>query len=339
MIRRIVILVVVVLTALGAYAGENRDRDVVLTSDGVLYSVETAYDAGAGYGRSNWHLTMTVQNGEARTTTPVPGSLTGGAHSSPALGYDADSKTLFLFWQESLNGGLSSRLLFSSYQNGTWSEATALDSIDWNLRRNLRIAVTRSIESTDREGRRGSTPQVVVHAVWWEESGYGEWARYAMLGIDGGLVTSKDLRYLGEFAGPKIDQTRASNTTAADEVLRHPAISASPTRDSVDVIFGNTQTSAMHRLRLKPVLDGRLRIPIGVRETNLRHASLSVGANSRAAAVVHENDLALYTISKKSVDFVVYRDGAWSSQRSIALGDDVTAETAVEALRRLVSEQ
>ena len=338
MIKRLVVLAAVVLTALGAFAGD-RDRDVLLSGDGVLYSVETAHDATAGYGQANWYLNMTVQAGETRTTSKVPVSLTGGAHSSPALGYDPESKTLFLFWQESLNGGLSSRLLFSSYQNDKWSEATALDSVDWNLRRNLRVAVTRSIESIDREGRRVSAPQVVVHAVWWEESGYGEWARYAMLGIDGGVVTSKDIRYLTEFAGNKIDQSRAVTTTSADEVLRHPAIAASATRDSVDVIFGSTQTSTMHRLRLKPVLDGRLRIPIGVRETNLRGATLHVANNDRAAAVVHENDIALYTVKKKTVDFVIYRDGVWSNQRSIALSDDVSAETAVAALRRLVSEQ
>jgi len=339
MIRKTLILVAVLLNALVANAAENRDRDVLLTSDGILYSVETARDAEAGYGRSNWYLSMTVQNGETRSTATVPGSVTGGAHGSPALAYDTDSKTLFLFWQESLNGGLTSRLLFSSYHNDSWSEPTALDSVDWTLRRNLRIAVTRSIEFTDREGRRGITPQVVVHAVWWEESGYGEFARYAMLGIDGGLVTSKDIRYLSEFSGMKVDPSRTVTTTSADEVLRHPAITASATRDSVDVIFGNTQSSSMHRLRLKPVLDGRLRIPIGVRETNMRSASLSVASNARAAAVVHENDLALYTISKKSVDFVIYRSGSWSSQRSIALSDDVSAETAVEALRKLVSEQ
>lgn len=338
MMRRLLVTLAVVLACSGALAAENRDRDILLTPDGILYSVETTYDGHTPYGRSAWYLTFTVSNGEERETATVPGSLFGGAHSNPALGYDADSRTLFLFWQESLNGGLSSRLLFSSYHDGHWGTTQALDSVDWNLRRNLRIAVTRVAEGIDALGRRVPVPMLFVHAVWWEETGYGEWARYALLGIENGIVTSKDIRYAGEFAGMKFDQSQQLKTPTADEIMRHPVIQATPTRDSVDIVFGDAQANTLRRTRIKPVLDGRLRIPIGVRDSNLRHADLNVASNSRASAVMNENEITYFVVTKKSVDYIVYRDGQWSAQRSIVLTDDLSADAAVSALRRLVEQ-
>lgn len=326
------------LISAGALAGEMRERDLVLTPEGVLYRVQTAYNPAAEYGRSSRYLTMTVQHGDGVATAAVPGSLVGGAHSNPALGYDPDSQTLFLFWQESLNGGLSSRLLFASYQMGRWSEPQALDSVDWNLRRNLRIAVTRVAETVEKDGRRLPVSQLIVHAVWWEETGAGEGARYAMLGIDNGIVTSTDIRNLGEFAGlgAGASQSYAKNS---DEVLRYPVVSATPGRDSVDVIFGDAKSNSLRRIRIKPVIDGRVRIPIGVRDTNLRGVDLNVASNGGASAVMSEEDVALYTVLRNSVQYVIFRDGAWTKQRSIALNDEVSAETAIDALRRMMAEQ
>jgi hypothetical protein len=325
--------------AVSASASELRERDVLLTSDGIVYTVDAVHDDKVAEGRSPYYLTMTVQRGAERETAVVPASLVGGAHSNPALAYDADSQTLFLFWQETLHRGLSSRLLFASLHDGVWSEVEALDSVTWKLRRNLRIAVTRSIEAAGENGQRSTVPQVVVHAVWWEETGYGEWARYAMLGIDNGLVTSRDFRYLVEFTGASIDRTEPLVNATPNEVLRHPAVSANSGRDSVEVIFGDATENTMHRLRIRPVLDGRVRIPIGVRGPNMRHAGLSMTSDQRVSAVVDGDAVALYTHDEKSLDYVVYRNGEWSKQRSVALSNDLNAATAIDALRRMVAVQ
>ncbi|HUP49882.1 MAG TPA: hypothetical protein VNA04_13935 [Thermoanaerobaculia bacterium] len=336
--KRILLLLAVLMVTVAATAAEVRERDVLLTGEGILYTVDSVYDEAVPEGRSPYYLIMTVQDGEDRTAAPVPASLLGGAHSSPALAWDADSDTLFLFWQETLFRGLSSRLLFASLQNGVWSDVTALDSVDWSLRRNLRIAVTRSIEATV-DGHRVVKPQVVVHAVWWEETGYGEWARYAMLGIDNGVVTSTDFRYLLEFTGTSIDKSKQLVTTTTVELLRHPAVFATPSRDAVEVVFGDASTETLQRLRIKPALDGRVRIPIGVRGPNLRHVSLNVAADGRATAVIDDDSVAFYTVNERSLDYVVFRNGAWSTQRSVALGRDLSSHTAIEALRRMVAGQ
>ncbi|MGZ8867351.1 MAG: hypothetical protein ACXW2P_03330 [Thermoanaerobaculia bacterium] len=337
--RLLISLALLLLIATTAMASEPRERDVLLTTDGIVYTVDAVHDANVAEGHSPYYLTMTVQDGEERTTHKVPGSLIGGAHGHPALAYDADSGTLFLFWQETLYRGLASRLLFASLHDRVWSDVTELDNVGYNLRRNLRIAVTRSIEAAGENGQRSQVPQVVVHAVWWEETGYGEWARYAMLGIDNGVVTSTDFRYLVEFTGAAIDQSEALVSVTPNEVLRHPAVFANSARESVEVIFGDATTNSMHRLRIRPVLDGRVRIPIGVRGANMRTVDFAMTSEKRVAAMIDENSVALFTHDEKTLDYVVYRDGAWSKQRTVALSNELNAPTAIEALRRMVSVQ
>ena len=338
--KRILILVALVLLSVSATAAELLDRDVLLTPDGVLYTVGTVRDDSVPSGRSPFYLTLTIQDGDERQTAAVPASLLGGAHSNPALAYDADSQTLFLFWQETLYRGLSSRLLFASLHDGVWSEVSELDSVDfYKFRRNLRIAVTRTIEGRTETNERVQLPQVVVHAVWWEESGSGEFARYAMLGIDNGVVTSKEFRYLLEFNGASLDKSTGVMTSTTNEILRHPAVSTTTTRDAVDIIYGDAAANTMHRLRIRPALDGRVRIPIGVRGPNMRNVQLNMTSDARAAALIDDETVIIYTVGGERVDYTIYRDGAWSRQRSINLNEEVSAATAVEALRRMAAAQ
>ena len=334
--KRALVLLALVLTAHAAAGSILRERDVLLTTDGVLYTVDAVHDPDVTGDRSPYSLSMTVQEGDARVTTPVPGAMFGGSHGHPSLAHDADSDTLFLFWQETLYRGVASRLLFASYQRGEWSEVTELDSVTWRFRRNLRIAVTRTIEARTQAGVL-QLPQVVVHAVWWEQDGFNEFARYAMLGIDQGSVTSSDFRYLIEFTGVAVDKSNSSLLDADAEVLRHPEIFAAPGRDAVDVVFGDASTKSLHRLRIKPALDGRVRIPIGVRGPVMRNASFSVAEDARVSAVIDDDRLALYTVTEKMLRYVVYRNGGWSQERSVTLSDEVTAQTAIEALRRMVA--
>ncbi|HVS32801.1 MAG TPA: hypothetical protein VMS98_15260 [Thermoanaerobaculia bacterium] len=334
MIKRVLLSLALCLAATMAVA-DPRDRDVLLTSDGTLYTVEIASNTTATNDQSSWYLILTTQTGTRRTSTPVPGSLAGGAHSNPALGYDAESDTLFLFWQQAENGGLSSRLLFSSYHKGSWSDATTLDSVDWDLHRNLKIAVTRFIEAGDAAGKRILVPQLTVHAVWWQESGMGEWARYAMITIDRGAVVDIQLRSLPEFAGLTINRTPL-RSMSPHEVLRHPAVAATPGRDAVDIVFGHTQTDSLHRVRLKPTNDGRLRIPIGIRDEQVGRPSLDAGVNS-IHAVIEGDRIAFYTTAEDALSFVLYKNGGWSNERNLALSEKITSEAAVGALRKMVA--
>lgn len=337
MIKRLFLLLMLSLLAANAFA-DGRDRDMLLTSDGTFYTVETVYDPTVSGGRSAWSLMLTTQNGTSRNRAPVPATLTEGAHGNPALGYDPESGTLFLFWQQTQNGGLSSRLLFASYLNGVWSESTTLDSVDWDLRRNLKIAVTRFTDQIDEQGKRTLVPQITVHAVWWQETANGEWARYAMLTVDHGVVNDIQIRSLAGFAGVNLAETPL-RSLSPHEVLRHPSVLATPSRDAVDVVFGETQSDSMFKVRLRPTLNGRLRIPIGVRDINVGRPAFEVGANATAEAITEDDRLALYTVGAKTMSFVLFRDGQWTPTRTIELNNQVAPETAVEALKKMVAAQ
>lgn len=336
--KRSLIFLATLLVAVSASASLADDRDMLLTGDGIVYTVEAVKD-GADDGRAAQYLRFTVQQGEERTSAPVPATLVGGVHAQPALAYDADSQTLFIFWQEQLSRGLASRLLFASYREGVWSEVSELDNVTWKFRRNLRIAVTRTIDAAGENGRRAQLPQLIVHAVWWEADGYGEWARYAMLGIDEGVVTSTAFRYLAEFTGATIDTTTPVSEYNPNETLKHPAVFPTAGSDAVEVIFGDATANSLHRIRVRPVLDGRLRIPIGVRGANLRNADLNVASDSRVTAMVDDDTVALYTVAENRLHYILYRNGTWSQRHSILLNEHLPAHAAIDGLRGAVAAQ
>jgi hypothetical protein len=161
-----------------------------------------------------------------------------------------------------------------------------------------------------------------------------------MLGIDNGVVTTKEFRYLLEFNGTSVDRAASEGVvTTSNEALRHPAVQTTPARDAVDVVFGDAGANSLHRLRIRPVLDGRLRIPIGVRGRNMRDMQLTVTEGGRVAALIDDESVTMYTVAEGRVGYAIYRDGRWSLQRSIALSEDINAATAIDALRRMAAAQ
>jgi hypothetical protein len=338
---RISFLVAVLLLPLAAYAGGNVNRDMLLASDGTLYTVDSvAPDTLKDVATSAAHvLTLTIQKGKKSTTVPVPASLTDGYHFTPALAYDADSKTVFIFWEIMRDGGFASDLAFSSYHDGTWGTAATLDSIAWDLRQNLRIAITRSTETKDEDGNVKSIPEVTVHAVWWEVSGSSEWARYAMLTIGNGNVVATHVQDLTDFTAAK--GVAAVNGTDEQEFLRHPGVFESPNHATVDIVFGDMASDTLHRITMKPVaVEGRLRIPIGRNEHPLPtvHAQSTHTSGDASAISTASDNLAFYSSTADAMEYYVLKNGKWASQ-SVALGGVVTRDAAVDALRRMLASE
>lgn len=340
--KRFVLALALALLPAVAFA-QSTDRDMLLTSGGTLYTIDSV--SAQDYPNvqaSSWRfLLLTVQKGTATPTTSiVPETLLPGVHTMPALAYDSDSDTLFVFWEKGPDNGLSSDLAFCSYQNGTWSPATSLGVADLRVQQNLRIGVTKTYEAKDKDGNTIVLPGLTVHAVWWEDSGSNESAGYAIFTIDKGAVAGFETRSLLKL----VDTTPTPYPVADDfsrEILRHPALFESPTHDTVDIVFGDFTRNGFHRLTLKPVLDGRLRVPVGVRNKDfgppLNFNSTSTG---RIAAISPDPDhLLFYYGTKTAINYLVYKGGAWSPENSIAINDKLSAEAAVEVIRRMLSAQ
>lgn len=345
MIKRLLFALLIVLVPLFAVA-DSENRAVLLTHDGSLFTVESVFTEGLDVQtRSSQVLTLTVRDDKATTTTYVPETLLGGSHTSPALAYDPTTKSLFVFWQRATNNGMSSDLVFCSYSGGKWSEATSVDSANYHYSHNIQIGVTRKVDQVDEKGNHSSINGLTVHAVWWEDTGRHEWARYAMLAIENGVLTDIDVSDLSLFTNVSKDVPGPGDTDFNNEILRHPALFESNTHDTVDVIFGDLISNNMHRVTLKPTLylkggsnGGRLRVPIGVKDSGIGAPHFRADSNARVSVLPGDNGkLVLYTNSKDSVNYVTYTDGAWSPARTLTIDEKISTEAAVEALRRMVN--
>src|SRR5690348_15594825 len=88
------------------------DRDVLVTPEGTLFTVESVLNDGSAPANVKFLLKLTVQPTTGTTQTlNVPDSLTAGMHTHPALAWDSDTQTLFVFWLKMPNPTSSELLL------------------------------------------------------------------------------------------------------------------------------------------------------------------------------------------------------------------------------------
>ena len=109
------------------------------------------------------------------------------------------------------------------------------------------------------------------------------------------------------------------------------------------VVFGDLGTNRISEVRIRPTRpiqsDGRLRVPVGRHEGGFGAPALTSASSSHMDGIYGDNDrLAFYTHGDDRLDYVIMKEGVWSEERSIALDSQITAGAAVDALRRLLSE-
>jgi hypothetical protein len=341
MIKRLLILLVA-LVPLAAFA-DTADRDIVLTEDGTLFTVEStlAKDVQGLQTSSERVLTLTVQHGaDPATTAVIPATVNGGWHVYPALAYDAPSKTLFVFWEAAYNTFQNTELDFVAYHDGTWNAAASLDSAQWAARQNFRIAITRTADQVNADGTTTTVPETTVHAVWWEDNGGAEWARYAMITVEKGAVTGIHVQDLGQFVNGGGFAPAASN--ASRELLRHPSVAETRTHDSVDVLFGDMNFVTIRRVNIRPTIQGgRLRVPVGRTGSNIPAPSANVMTSTPVDTLVNGDSVAMYYDDQKpnTIDYLLFTNGNWSSLRTLSLSDRLSHDSAVAALQKLITAQ
>lgn len=347
MTRRFSLCLLILLVPLWLHAGEVLDRDVLLTPDGTLYTVQTEWsqDHPAISTSSSTLIFLTAQQNGKTTTTVLPDSVSGGAGSGPVLAYDADSDSLFVFWQRMQNA-FSSDMMLCAYQHGRWGIPTAIDTVGLHFRGNLRIAVTQKYEQEQTDGSIGVFPGLAVHAIWWDETGTGQLGRYAMVSIDSGAVTRIETHDLLSFIAPADQQkTYDVDPTSNRELLRHPSISESGNHTSVEIVFADWSTNAFHKVAVKPVLkatpEGRLRVPVGAREGGFAPArNFRSDVNGRINVMPSgsgSGKLLFYFMNRDgAMNYLVQSNDTWSPVKTIAINQNVTVGTAVDALRRMI---
>jgi hypothetical protein len=345
MIRRVLFAVLLFVPAL--LCAQTADRDMLVTPDGVTYTIESdfAYDHPDVVTNSDRFITLTIDDNGTRSVKQLPASLSAGAHLSPAITYDPDSKTLFIFWQKTPNLMIS-ELFLCTYHDGQFGDPAAIDKVvtgEITMRMNLRIAATRSMEVVNADGRVSLEPGLNLHAIWWDQTGKNESARYAMISIDKGQVQDIDVRDLRDYLG----STPTSAYSVADqfnrEILRHPAMFEAKNHASVDVVFADIRTNGYHRVNLRPVSNGRLRVPVG-RQSGPDFGPPPVFKNeidSRVSVLPSpdSNKLVFYFTGKNALQYLISDGDHWSDVKSITVDEKTSAYVAADALRRMINTQ
>jgi hypothetical protein len=334
--KLVLILALLVLPVTAA----AQTRDALLTQDGTLFKIERVLEDEAPGTVRDSHLVLRVQRDGISTQEVVPATAERGGDREPALAYDADSRTLFLFWLR--HGGLTStELLFASRTDeGVWSDVEAFGG-RFDLRQNLRMAVTRRVSNED--GTLDEAAAVTVHLAWWEyDSTDGhEAARYAMVTIENGTATIDESLDLAAFAR---EQGLSTSTDEVDaRLLAQPMLFTSAAQDSVDVLFGDRTTRQFHRVTVRPTnrvtAEGRLRVPVGRSGGGVGAPKMAVSADASVEGLLGDSGrLALYTRGSERLQYSVLRDGVWSETRALALDEQITGAAAIDALRRFLSE-
>lgn len=341
MIRRFFIALAIFVTPLVAFA-DTTDRDTLLAQNGTLFTIESVQaDTIPGItSASTTVLRLTTTIDDVTTESIVPASLTEGMHLSPALAFDDESGLLFVIWEHSYNNGLDGELVLSTNDHGKWSAVTKLDSGSWKRSRNLRVGITRKTETIDADGNRITIPELTVHAAWWSDGVRGSSAKYAMVTIDKGTVRVQAIKDLTDFGDTSIELS--ASPTAAQipaPVLSQPLMFESDGRATIDVLYGDERTQSLRRVTLKPVAQGRLRVPVGVRVQRVGAPEMAAQqVDGKMSGLASGDHLALYFRSAKKVQYVTFTERGWSTLKSIPVTEKVSADAAIDALRRMVGE-
>jgi hypothetical protein len=337
--KRLLIAVALVLASTAAFA-EMADRNVLVTPAGIVYSVEQATPSSSANVDATTILMLSVQQGtDLPQYMTVPETLKSGYNFGGTLVYDADTKTLFVMWVHAPNF-MSTELLLAAYRDGKWQPAISIDNADYHLRTNLQLGITRRVAQLQKDGSYADRPALLLHALWWDESATGNEARYALLNVEKGAVTSIEKHSLEEFVDPASEPEAQDGETFNKSILSHPAIVSSPAQNSVDLVFGDPLKNSIHTVTLHPIADVRIHIPIGIGGGG--HPSIHAPKefptdwDGPVTVFEHGDTLLFANTTEKTVNYLTYSGGTWSDVKSIALSPKLAADAAIAAVDKMV---
>lgn len=313
--------------------------ETLLTPDGTFYTIESvlAEDHPEIPSPAYRFLMFSMHRGEDVFEGVIPASMAAGTHSEPAFAYDSDSNRLFVFWRHTRSLSESELLFCSLNEDGQWSEVTGVDKAALRYRENFRIGITRKTEVIDEAGNKTVIPETNVHAIWWD-SGDREAARYAMLTIENGVVTSTFVSYVSEIG--ETDEQPLYNGEPITELLKITSVLETPNRETVELVYGDLASNSIRRIRLTPVINVRIHIPIGRKETTIPSPGFAALANEQPFMIPGDDDnIVVGATSGDSVRYQRYDGHAWSAPLTLRMNKKLTTNAAMAAIRKLVSTQ
>jgi hypothetical protein len=228
-------------------------HQAALGNDGELYVVKTGTYAALFPGKeetdgSNPVLALEITRpGEPPVHVLVPGTKDKDLESSPGVVFEADTETVFLFW-ESRSSSLSV-LRLASFDGTLWSPAIEVAGNSYSPKTSPQLATTRdSYEEPDAEGQPVLKHRTVLHLAWSEETAPAFYeAFYTPIILDEGtFIGANPLLRLNAFDAS--DDQPASAVPAA--LVRSPMLQAGREGRTVIVSFTSAVTGRLLALEV-----------------------------------------------------------------------------------------
>lgn len=314
MIRKLLILSLLLLTAVSAAADETQ---TVLTSEGVVYTVDPTY-------RTQVRLIRRVA--DAQSIVVVPTTEDAAIESQTQLLWDNASSTLYVVWHRSTDR--TDQLFLSRLDaEGNWADPIIIATGNGARRAGLQVAMTKVAG--------GGSTTTLIHAAWWSINDEPI-AEYALLAFENGEFLSVTVDDLQELAGA--NGINDDDTEPVTEVLHPPLAMARGTGSSVDVVFGSPYNTRLTRIALEP---RRVRPDVRIWKPSRKGGGLTPRAGLMSAngdpvkVILNQGRVVLYTPDNE-FRFVIFLNGKWTPERMIKLDSKLTREQMVQELNRTI---
>ena len=227
--------------------------------------------------------------------------------------FDSTSRSFLLAYT---SGG---DVLLSAYRDGSWGRPRQVVEDRGSVSR-IRLAITQQAEPEDGESGAATS----VHLFWWETNARFDGARYALADIEDGELT--------DFREHDLRDLANAGDTPGDRVVRQIMLLESAERDMVDVLFAHG--GSLYRVRLKPIADHRVRIPIGVRPRMHQVPDLRGFSDARAVSS-GDDDIVIFVADRRMIRYVISDGAKWSVAREVRLAE--AAAKADPLMRKMVA--
>ena len=324
--------IIVALTLAVCFAAVASAADMTLTGSGDLYRLTLEEDG----------LTVTATMSDESIVELLVPQTAGIVTPSYHVGVDESSGAVFVLWQE--NEGPEATVVFASHSEGTWYGPTVLAGGDGTAAINPQMLVFRHSKEfkADEEGEEPIVVQdSILHLVWWsfEEAIEEGGAVYSSVPVDDlglPIFDDVDVRSLTDLLAYGIACPEITDAAR----LAHPRLFVDPQSGNPHVFATDIgqclfqiielkyrpQFDSITKRRRRVVIFGRSRMAPVRADLKLATARVQVG---------HNLTLVVYWNKGDAVDYLKLTEEGWTDMRSLALGDDLGVERALELIETL----
>ena len=261
------------LLLLGAFAAPPAPAraaapDAALGSEGELYSVRAGtvgelFPAAPGMDLENTVLALeVVRPGGERSRIPVPDTEGPEVEASPSLVFEPASGTVYVVWESRVNL-VFPLLMLAGYSDGDWSERIPIYGNYTAPKTRPQLVVTRDSYSTGGTNGPVSRSRTILHLLWSEEQGNGEYrAHYTPVVLEDGV-------YMGASPIYRLDDFDYANgaidAAVSPDLARAPVLEQG--RDSATVVaaFASAATGQVVTVEIRALPPQLSRIADGAR--------------------------------------------------------------------------